>query len=690
MKNEFELAFNEIRNQRALPQETVLEALQIALVSAYRRYSGASAAQQVEADIDPATGRARILVEKEVVDDVLHPLTEVSLEKARFYEPEAQLFDTVMVQVEGTTKKFGRIAAQTAKQVILQKIREAERNNLYDEFVDREGDVLTGTVQNVTSGMVTVSLGRAEAVMPRSHQIPGERYRQHDKLRVYVVEVKKTNKGPQIIVSRSHRSMLKRLLEFEVPEIYNGQVEIKSIAREAGYRSKVAVAALQEGIDPVGACVGMRGMRIQNIVRELHEEKIDVIEWHDDNKQFISRALSPARVTGVYLEEDIETGKTAIVIVPNDQLSLAIGREGQNARLAAKLTGWRIDIKSVTEAVEVAIERLDQPPFNLLAQRHPKLIEDAQRIMEKRDENRTVMPEEYSTLSDLANKAEELLSAMREEARQERLAEIEAVKATVPEQLFEVPVDQLNASPHILTKLESLENVGEVMWRFLIDEKHISSMLRDLPASAFDSVKEALDDIMMAAMTGELVVPTAEPEAEAAEADVTAPEVAEPAEAVAEADVAAVADEPVVAEADVADMAEEPAPTPDEAVEEEEVPPMAFPTDAVPEVEAAEPAPVEELPTSEGMVPAAFPMVETPDEPKPEDETLPKPIREPQTAPPVEEFDDFDIDESDDKGKKKGKKKKRQLVYDEDAGRVVSKRKRKGGRARDTWEDFID
>jgi transcription termination/antitermination protein NusA len=681
MKNEFELAFNEIRNQRALPQETVLEALKTALVSAYRRYSGASAAQQVEATIDPATGRARIMVEKEVVDDVQHPLTEVSLEKARFYDPEAQLFDTVMVQVEGTTKKFGRIAAQTAKQVILQKIREAERNNLYDEFVDREGDVLTGTVQNVTSGTVTVSLGRAEAVMPRSHQIPSERYRQHDKLRVYVVEVKKTNKGPQIVVSRSHRSMLKRLLEFEVPEIYNGQVEIKSIAREAGYRSKVAVAALQEGIDPVGACVGMRGMRIQNIVRELHEEKIDIIEWHTDNKQFISRALSPARVTGVYLEDDIETGKTAVVIVPNDQLSLAIGREGQNARLAAKLTGWRIDIKSVTEAVEVVLQRLNQPPFNLLAQRHPKLIEDAQRIMEKRDEDRTVMPEEYTSLSELANKAEELLVAAREEARQERLAEIEAVKSTVPEQLFEVPVDQLNASPHILARLESLENVGEVMWRFLIDEKHIGSMLRDLPASAFDSVKEALDDIMMAAVMGELVVPTAAPEAEV---ESSGAEVEAAAEVEATGATDSVEAEVVAAEPEAEATAE----APELETDDDEAPPMAFPTDVAPEESA--PAPIKELPTPEGMVPAAFPMVDEPEEDQAaeKDEAKAKPATQPE--PPTDEFDDFEYDEAGDKVKKKGKKKKRQLVYDENAGRVVSKRKRKGGRARDTWEDLID
>jgi len=350
MRSEFEVAFNEIAELRSLPRETVLEALSTALVSAYKRDAGVGSSQRVEANIDPANGRARIWVEKEVVDEVQDNRTEVTLEKARYYHPETNLGDMVMVQVEGTTKKFGRIAAQTAKQVILQKIREAERTALYDEFSAKEGEVMTGIVQSVNSNMVTVTLsGKAEAILPRAQQIPGERYKPHDKARVYVVEVKKSSRGPQIVVSRSHRNMLRRLLEYEVPEIYNGQVEIKSIAREAGYRSKVAVSALQDGVDPVGACVGMRGVRIQNIVKELHEEKIDVIEWNPNQEQFISKALSPARVSGVYLEDDPDAGRTAVVVVPDDQLSLAIGREGQNARLAAKLTGWRIDIKSEEE-----------------------------------------------------------------------------------------------------------------------------------------------------------------------------------------------------------------------------------------------------------------------------------------------------------------------------------------------------
>ena len=320
MSNELQSAFKEITDIRALPSDIVLEALQSALVSAYRKDTGASSAQAIEAEIDPDTGRAKVFVEKEVVDDVMTDATEVTLERARFYNPEAQIHDVVMVQVEHTTKSFGRIAAQTAKQVILQKIREAERNSLYDEFINREGDLITGTVQSTNARKVTLSLGRAEADLPRPHQIPGERYRTHEKIRVFVVEVTKSNRGPQILVSRAHRSMLRRLLEYEVPEIYNGQVEIKNIAREAGHRSKVAVAALQDGIDPVGACVGMRGIRIQNIVKELHNEKIDVIEWNNDAVAFISKALSPARVTGVYLDDDPIDGKTAVVLVPDDQL----------------------------------------------------------------------------------------------------------------------------------------------------------------------------------------------------------------------------------------------------------------------------------------------------------------------------------------------------------------------------------
>lgn len=504
MKSEFEVAFNEIMESRALPQDTVLEALSTALVSAYRRDAGIGSSQRVEANIDPSSGRPRIFVEKEVVDEVQDNRTEVELEKARYYTPEANYGDMVMVQAEGTTKQFGRIAAQTAKQVILQKIREAERNSLFEEFVDREGDLVHGTVQSVNSSMVTLGLGRAEAILPRAQQIPGEKYKPHEKLRAFVLEVKKTNRGPQIVVSRAHRNMLRRLLEYEVPEIYNGQVEIKNIAREAGYRSKVAVAALQEGIDPVGACVGMRGIRIQNIVKELHEEKIDVIEWNPNQEIFIAKALSPARVSGVYLEDDPDAGRTAVVIVPDDQLSLAIGREGQNARLAAKLTGWRIDIKSVTEAVQEALDGLNTPPLRDMRTLHAEMIENVQRIVEKRAANRAVMPEEFTALAKFADIVQRRFIAARDVARQVRLKEIEAVRLTLPQGAFQMPLAALGLSESVTEALLQFENVGEIMLRFLIDENRIRRALGEFPAETFRQLQESLD---------KLVIPEYEPPA---------------------------------------------------------------------------------------------------------------------------------------------------------------------------------
>ncbi len=348
MKSEFSLAFNEIIERSALSKDMVLEALEAAMVSAYRRAVSISSAQKVEARIDMQEATIQIFTEKEVVDDVQNPLTETSVETAREIDPEVELGETIMV--DSTPEDFGRVAAQTAKQVILQRLREAERDAQYLEYVDREGDMVHGTVHSVTPQAVTIGLGRAEAILPRNQQIPGERFHVRDRVRVYVLEVRKSSRGPVIIVSRTHPAMLRRLLEMEVPEITQGLVEIKSIAREAGKRAKVAVAAIRDGIDPVGACVGLRGVRIQSIVRDLNDEKIDVIEWNQDVSQFISKALSPARVSGVYLDDDPQRGKTAMVVVPEDQLSLAIGRSGVNARLAARLTSWRIDIKSLPEA----------------------------------------------------------------------------------------------------------------------------------------------------------------------------------------------------------------------------------------------------------------------------------------------------------------------------------------------------
>jgi len=354
MKNDFIIAISQVCSERQLSKEVVLEAVEAALISAYKRNFGS--AQNIIARIDPETGEAQVYAEKEVVEEVRDQKSDILLAEAQEIDPNAEVGQTVLI--ESTPRDFGRIAAQTAKQVILQRIREAEREALYTSYADREGELINGTVQSVDylSRAVTLNLGKTEAILPRREQIPGERYYSNQRLRAYVMTVNKTNRGPQIIVSRTHRNMLRRLLELEVPEIFNGTVEIKGIAREAGSRSKVAVAALQDGVDPVGACVGMRGVRIQNVVNELSGEKIDVVEWSPETNTFVANALSPAKVVDVTLEEG-SNGKTATVVVPDKQLSLAIGKEGQNARLAAKLTGWRIDIKSVSEMAEEALRK---------------------------------------------------------------------------------------------------------------------------------------------------------------------------------------------------------------------------------------------------------------------------------------------------------------------------------------------
>ena len=353
MKNDFLVAITQLCSERNLPKEIVIQAVEQALVSAYKRNFGGG--QNISANIDATTGKVRIFAAKTIVDEAHDKKTEITLPEAQQVDPMAQLGG--VIQIETTPDDFGRIAAQTAKQVILQRIREAERDVLYSTFSGREGELILGTVHNVDSQNITVNLGKLEAVLPRSEQIPTERYRHNQKIRAYIAEVNKTSRGPQVILSRTHRNMLRRLFELEVPEIFNGLVEIKAMAREAGSRSKIAVSAVQDGIDPVGACVGQRGVRIQAIVNELNGEKIDVVEWSADTERFVANSLSPAKVLAVNLTEEPNGDKVANVMVEDKQLSLAIGKEGQNARLAAKLTGWRIDIKSETQVKEEAARR---------------------------------------------------------------------------------------------------------------------------------------------------------------------------------------------------------------------------------------------------------------------------------------------------------------------------------------------
>ncbi|MBC7258864.1 MAG: transcription termination/antitermination protein NusA [Chloroflexi bacterium] len=378
MKSEFIQAINQVCAERNLPKDVVLEAVEVALVSAYKRNFGDCG--NVVAKIDNQTGEVKLFAVKEVVDSVSDPDTQIALKEARSINPDAAVGTKVMVEC-APPKDFGRIAAQAAKQVILQRIREAERDTLYQSYADRVGEMINASVQTAEPGLVTVNLGKTEGVMPRGEMIPGERYRPAQRLRVVIVDVQRGTRGPEIIVSRAHRDLLRRLLEMEVPEILNGAVEVKAIAREAGSRSKVAVASKQPRLDPVGACVGQRGYRIQNIVNELNGEKIDVVAWSADTATFIANALSPAKPTEVILDETAEGGKTATVIVPDKQLSLAIGKEGQNVRLAAKLTGWRIDIKSASEWEEeqrYAQEKAQAVSEDLLAKAEAILLGKAE------------------------------------------------------------------------------------------------------------------------------------------------------------------------------------------------------------------------------------------------------------------------------------------------------------------------
>ncbi|MDP6224910.1 MAG: transcription termination factor NusA [Anaerolineales bacterium] len=551
MKSEFTLAFNEIAERSHLDRETIVEALELALVQAYRKSVTASEAQEILARVDPETGQVSVFAEKEVVDEPQDDRTEVGLHVAREVASEAQLGD--LLTVDSTPTGFGRIAAQTAKQVILQKLKEAERESQYLEFVEREGDIIHGTVQSYGAQGVTLSLGRAEAQMPRNQQMPGERYRTHEKVRFYVLEVRKTSRGPGIIVSRTHRNLLRRLLEMEVPEIYNGVVEIKSIAREAGYRSKVAVTALQQGVDPVGACVGMRGMRIQSIVKELHGEKIDVIQWNTDVATFISKALSPARVASVHLEDASVEGRTATVIVPDDQLSLAIGREGQNARLAAKLTGWRIDIKSMAEAAREAVELLqDDERYADLAPPLQAEMERAGITLTKMTENRPIMPEEYTTLNTLVDTVEQRCLEMQATELAERRAVLEAVRASIRAPAYECSLQEADVlSERLLATLQEADyqTVGQVLEELAMNPDAILA-LHGVGPKVLEKLLGTLTELAAALPEPE---PEPEPEEEVAAAEESAVADASSEQPVAAAEPADEPEEPAEAEADIAE-----------------------------------------------------------------------------------------------------------------------------------------
>ncbi len=516
MKSEFELAFNEVLEDKDLPKDVVLEALKSAMVSAYRRAVNASSAQHVEAEIDLETGHVSILAEKEVVDDVQDDRTEVALLTARRINPEIQIGD--MLIVESTPPSFGRVAAQTARQVIQQRIREAEREVQYNHFITQVGEIISGVIQAINPQHITLGLEKkAEGIMPRSQQIPREHFRLHDRIRALLLEVKMSPRGPQIILSRAHKDFLRRLLENEVPEIYHGLIEIRSISREPGQRSKVAVSALQPGVDPVGACVGIRGVRIQAIVRELNDEKIDVIEWNPDAAVFIAKALSPARVTGVYLHDTGNGPKTATVVVPEDQLSLAIGRDGQNARLAAKLTSWRIDIKSLVEATSETLYRLENDPeYMPFAPEEKAVIEQVQASLAKKAEGRPVTPEEYQVMAHFVDRVERSVILKKTAQRTEREGKILEAKKSIPEAAFELPLSTLGISDRVQNILleHGYETVGNLMLQMNLDADKVLG-INGLGPKAMDEISESIAALQIPEQEEETVEPeeTALPEA---------------------------------------------------------------------------------------------------------------------------------------------------------------------------------
>ena len=415
MKSDFLIALTQLAAERHLPREQVLQAIEVALASAFKKDNPVMG-QNISVKLNPNTGEVGVYALKSVVETVEDGEKEITVADAQQFKKGAEVGDEVAAE-EPLPHNASRIAAQTAKQVVLQRLREAERELLFQEFFQHENDIVSGVIEQTDSGRaITLDLGRAQAILPYEEQVSTERYRKGQRTKIYVLSVRNGPKGPEIIVSRSHKDMLRRLFEIEVPEVYNGVVEIKAIAREAGFRSKVAVNATQAGIDPVGSCIGIRGNRIQSIVNELQGEKIDVVSWDKEPKAFISKALSPSEPVHVELSP---SDMTAIVVVPDRQLSLAIGKEGQNTRLAARLTGWRLDIKGHTEWEEIQEERTRQAQEKAAA----AAVEPVPSVVAE---------------------AEAVAAQAQEAAAEEAVAEVSAVVdevAVAPETVIETPTD---------------------------------------------------------------------------------------------------------------------------------------------------------------------------------------------------------------------------------------------------------
>ena len=645
MKNEFVLAFNEVLEEKQLPKEIIVKALESAMVSAYRRAVNASNAQQVEAKIDLDTGKVTIYAEKEVVDSVQDERTEVTVADARRVNPEAEAGS--MVIVESTPRDFGRVAAQTARQVIQQRIRDAERQAQLNYYEKQLGEIVSGIVQAVNSQGLTIGLEmRAEGSMPRKEMIGGERFRVHDRVRALVAEVKDSPRGPQIILSRTHRNFLRRLLENEVPEIYHGIVEVRSISREPGERAKVAVSATQPGIDPVGACVGIRGVRIQAIVRELHDEKIDVIEWNPDQAIYIAKALSPARVLGVFLNDKTTGGKTATVIVPEDQLSLAIGRDGQNARLAAKLTGWRIDIKSLPEAAADALNRLETDPlYASIAEAEVETIEAVSGMLARKAENRPLTPEEYDRMAQFVDRVERKASLKRvPEVKVEDTRVLEIQAALVPDMARQSILDS-SLPEHVAYTLQEAgyATVGELVVQMVLNPDEILK-LQGIGPRAMQEINRIVEAAYQPASAEEAAAPA---EAVSAEPVTPAAELAAAAEPTVEAPA-------LEGEMPAAEIAVEPT-----ELEQPVVEAVAAP--AVPEVEEEEPSFDELFTLKPDIVPEAIAVDE-----EEEEEGAEKKAKK--------------------KGKKKGGRRFVEIEYDPDADVTLARKVHKRGDEGWDWD----
>ncbi len=661
MKNEFVLAFNEVLEEKQLPKEVILAALESAMVSAYRRAVNASTAQEVTAKIDPETGKVIIFAEKEVVDVVEDERTEVTLAEAKKVNPTAELGS--MVAVESTPSDFGRVAAQTARQVIQQRIRDAERQAQLEYYQKQLGEIVSGIVQASNSQGLTIGLElRAEGSMSRKDMIPGERFRIHDRVRSLIAEVKDSPRGPQIILSRTHRDFLRRLLENEVPEIYHGIVEIRSIAREPGERAKVAVSATQSGIDPVGACVGIRGVRIQTIVRELHDEKIDVIEWNPDPSIFISKAISPARVSGVYLNELETSGKTATVVVPEDQLSLAIGRDGQNARLAAKLTGWRIDIKSISEAAADSLRKLlTDESYADIAANETAFIPLIQQLLAKRAEGRPLMPEEFDQIAQFIDRVERKISSRLKPAVKKAVDTVTAqIRSELPDYLFEKSIIDSGLPEHVTYILQEAgyASLGDLVLQVKKDPDEILK-LQGIGPRAMTEINHLMDEVMPII---EKINATAQAEKEQ-ETET---------EAVVEQEEEPLLEETAVETAEISTV----------AITEDEAVPAEEPSQEV----VMEPVTVsleqEEPETAETVV------EEVPEEEPSFDELFSLKAQDiPETAfDEDEEEGEVTTDEVDKKKKKKKKKKSREVEFDPEANAFVVKKKHKTGDGGWDWD----